>query len=390
MITIDQLKAYESYLIKCRRKIHQYPETGFEEKETSRFIKDQLRDMGARISEGIGETGVIGEIAGTRPGKVVAIRADIDALNLTEEVDCEFRSTVQGKMHACGHDAHTAMVLTAAKYFSERQERFSGVIKFVFQPAEEGPYPGGAIRMMESGLLDDVSAIFALHVDPSIDTGSLEIPRHAAMAGADFFSLELTGKGGHGAAPHEGIDTIYMSSQVINAFQGIVSRRLNPVDPAVISICTINGGSSYNILPETVTMTGTIRAMDSETRRIILREIDETLKGITAWCHGQYRFELIEGYPPLFNHPEMAKKARDICGQLLGIDNVGAPDVPKMASEDFTYYLEKIPGVFIWLGCRDPKQKEVHSLHSPRFELDEAALVQGTAVLANLIAESLD
>lgn len=275
MISINEIKKYEKEIIDIRRDIHMHPETGFEEVRTSEKVAKLLEEYGIEVIRNIAKTGVVGILKGTGEGKTIALRADMDALNMPEECELEYKSKIDGKMHGCGHDTHTAMLLGAAKALSENRDKINGTVKFVFQPAEEGPKPGGGTLVMESGILDDVDAIYAIHVNPLFETGMIAIYQNEAMASTDFFRIVLKGKGTHASAPHTGIDPIVMSSQVISAFQNIISRELDPVDPAVISVCTINGGSTFNVIPEDVTLTGTVRTLNEEVREKVFDRMEK-------------------------------------------------------------------------------------------------------------------
>ena len=290
-ISIDDIKAVEQDLIHYRRSIHMHPETGFEESKTSEMVAGLLEEFGLEIITGIGKTGIIGILRGQPQKKTIALRADMDALNIQEEVETTYKSRVNGKMHACGHDAHTAMLLGAAKVLSTKRKNIKGTVKFVFQPAEEGPAPGGGSLIMESGHLDDVDAVFAIHVNPIFETGRIGIYKKEAMAATDFFKIDLIGKGGHAAEPQTSIDPIIMAGQTVCAFQNIVSREISPVEPAVLSVCTINGGKQFNAIPEKVTMTGTVRTLCEDTRERIFKRMEEILTHISGMHNGGYAFD---------------------------------------------------------------------------------------------------
>ena len=389
-ISIDDIKAFEPDIIHYRRSLHMYPETGFEEFKTSGMVADLLEEFGLKTIKGVGKTGVIGILKGRANGKTIALRADMDALNIREEVETEYKSKVDGKMHACGHDAHTAMLLGAAKILSAKREHIKGTVKFVFQPAEEGPAPGGGSLMMDSGHLDDVDAVFAIHVNPLYETGQIAINRNEAMASTDFFKLDLIGKGGHAAAPHTVIDPIMMAGQTLGAFQNLISRETDPVEPAVLSVCTINGGTTFNAIPEKVTMTGTVRTLSEETRKRIFNRMAEIVKGVTDMHNGRHEFDRKRGYPALVNHEEMVEFVMDVAGGLLGEKNVLLLDKPTMGGEDFAYYLQKIPGAIFWLGCGSEQKGLTELLHNSKFVMDEEALILGTAIHVNLVYHYLN
>jgi len=384
-ISIADVKTIEQDIIHYRRSIHTYPETGFEEFKTSEMVSGLLEDFGLEIIEEIGKTGVIGILKGQGQGKTIALRADMDALNIQEEVETAFKSMVDGKMHACGHDAHTAMLLGAAKVLSTKKEDIKGTVKFVFQPAEEGPAPGGGSLMMESGHLDDVDAVFAIHVNPIFETGRIGIFKKEAMAATDFFKIDLIGKGGHAAEPQTSIDPIVMAGQTVCAFQNIVSREISPVEPAVLSVCTINGGNQFNAIPEKVTLTGTVRTFCEDTRERIFKRMEDIITHITGMHNGRYTFDRKRGYPALANHENKAEFVMNVCKKLLGEKNVILLDKPTMGGEDFAYYLQKIPGAIFWLGCGNKEKGIAGLLHNSNFAMDEGALILGTAIHVNLV-----
>ena len=389
-ISIDDIKAIEQDIIHYRRSIHMHPETGFEEFKTSEMVADLLEEFGLEIIKGVGKTGVIGILKGQSQIKTIALRADMDALNIHEEVRTEYKSRVDGKMHACGHDAHTAMLLGAAKVLSTKRENIKGTVKFVFQPAEEGPAPGGGSLIMESGHLDDVDAVFAIHANPIFETGQIGICKKEAMAATDFFEIELIGKGGHAAEPQTGIDPIIMAGQMLCAFQNIISREINPVEPAVLSVCTINGGHQFNAIPEKVTMTGTVRTLSEDTRERIFKRMEEIIMHISAMHNGRYAFDRKKGYPALVNHENMVEFVMDVCKGFLGDENVILLDKPTMGGEDFAYFLQKIPGAIFWLGCGNKEKGITEMLHNSNFMMDEDALILGTAIHVNLVYHYLN
>ena len=389
-ISIDDIKSFEQDIIHFRRSIHMYPETGFEEAKTSEMVADLLEEFGLKVIKDIGKTGVIGVLNGRENGKTIALRADMDALNIREKVETEYKSRVDGKMHACGHDAHTAMLLGAVKVLSTKREKIKGTVKFVFQPAEEGPAPGGGSLIMESGHLDDVDAIFAIHVNPIFETGQIGIYKKEAMASTDFFKVDLIGKGGHAAEPQTSIDPIIMAGQTLCAFQNIISREISPVEPAVLSVCTINGGNQFNAIPEKVTMTGTVRTLCEDTRERIFKRMEEIITHISGMHNGRYEFDRKRGYPALANHENMVEFVMGVCKGFLGEENVILLDKPTMGGEDFAYFLQKIPGAIFWLGCGNKEKGITEMLHNSNFVMDEDALILGTAIHVNLVYHYLN
>ncbi len=389
-IAFDEIKEVERDVVQYRRSIHMHPETGFEEFKTSEMVAKNLEEFGLETTKGIGKTGVMGILKGQASSNTIALRADMDALNIEEEVEGPYKSQVSGKMHACGHDAHTAMLLGAAKVLSKHRSNLKGTVKFIFQPAEEGPPPGGGFLIMESGHLEDVDAVFALHVNPMFETGRIAISKREAMASSDFFKIDLIGKGGHSATPHENIDPIRMAGETLCILQNLVSGETDPLDPAVLSVCTINGGTQFNAIPDRVTMTGTVRTFCEKTREKIFTRMKEILDHISRMHNGNYELQRVRGWPPLINHGQMVDVVTEVCERTLGPNSVILLDKPMMGSEDFAYYVKKIPGAFFWLGCGNRQKGLTAGLHSGLFELDENALILGTAIHVNLACHFLN
>ena len=350
MVSFKDIKKYENYIIDIRRDIHKHPETGFNEFRTSALIKNELESFGFEIIEGIGVTGLIG-ILKNGNGKTVALRADIDALNMQEENDTEYKSVNAGIMHSCGHDTHVAMLLGAAKYFSDNKDQVKGTIKFIFQSAEEGPMPGGGISVVEGGYLDDCDAVFGLHIVTRYPSGSVSVKKGPAMAAPDEFKIKVQGVGTHASAPNTGVDAVLVAADVVQSLQQIVSRHINPVDGAVVSVCTIHGGTAFNILPEFVEMTGTIRTLKPDVRQFVFDRMSEILKGLEIKHKANIELEIIPAYPPLINDPDMSEFVLDIARKVIDPELVVELDEPSMGGEDFSYYLEKKPGSYFWLGA---------------------------------------
>lgn len=387
MIKVADIKKYEDYVIKMRREFHMYPEVGFNEFRTSKRIQEELESMGYEVTTGIGVTGLVGVLVGNKEGKTIGLRADIDALSMQEENDTEYKSKHDGVMHSCGHDTHTAMLLGAAKYFSDHKEDLNGTLKVVFQSAEEGPMPGGGISVVKGGYIDDCDAVFGQHITTRDKLGTIVIKKGPAMASPDEFRVTITGVGTHASAPHTGIDPIIISSQLVQAFQTIISRNVSPVDSAVISVSTIHGGTAFNILPESVTMTGTIRTLSNETRKLIHDKMTAICKAHEEMHNCTIDLELIIAYPPVINDEVMSDFAINIGQELLGKENVIIAKEPSMGGEDFAYYLERKPGCFIWLGAGHHDDDPYN--HNPLFNPDEKAFLNGVALHINLVKEFL-
>ncbi len=389
MIVLKEIEKYKDYMIAFRRDFHQHPEPGFQEFRTSKIIEEELLKLGFEVTTGVGKTGLVAVLKGNKDGKTVLLRADIDALRMQEENDVSYKSTIDGMMHACGHDTHTAMLLGACKYFSEHKEELNGTLKVVFQSAEEGPMPGGGHFVVKEGHLDDVDAVFGLHITTAYEYGKISIKKGPAMAAPDEFRIEVIGTGTHASAPQTGVDPILVSSQIVNAFQMITSRNISPTDSVVVSVCTIHGGSAFNIIPESVSMSGTVRTLNLDTRAFVFQRMQSICDNIAKMNNCKVNLEIIEAYPPLINHHKESDFVIDIAKRLLGEDNVEIALEPSMGGEDFSYYLQKKPGSFFWLGGRAKTEKNVYYNHNPKFNVDEDSFVIGACMHINIVKEYL-
>jgi amidohydrolase len=377
-------------LVKLRRELHQYPELAFQEFKTSERIVKELKKIGLDFKKGIAKTGVIGLLNKDRKGKTLALRADMDALPVLEQTNFSYKSKNKGVMHACGHDVHMACLIGAAKILTRLKEELPGKIKFIFQPSEEVG-PGGAKPMIEAGALKnpDVSGIFALHCDSAIPIGQIGVREGPTMAHADSFDITVIGKGGHGARPHDGVDAIVVASQVIQALQTITSRRINPLEPVVVSIGKIEGGSARNIICDRVILKGTARTLNKEITKKIPVLLKEIVSGITKSAGASFEFNYYGGYPILINHPQATNLARRSIAKLLGKNAIVELRRPMMGGEDFAYFLQKVPGSFLRLGMRNPKKNAIYPWHHPKFTVDEDAIKIGSAVLAGVAFDFL-
>jgi len=383
-LILNRAKEIESNIISWRREFHMYPELAYNEKRTSKRVAELLTKWGYKVITGIAETGVVGILKGEDAnGKTVALRADMDALPIQEENDVPYKSRIDGVMHACGHDAHTAMLLGAAKILSEMKDKLRGTVKFIFQPAEEGV--GGAKRMVEEGVLKDpdVNAIFGLHVWSSIESGKIALKEGPALAATGKIEIEIEGIGGHGASPHLTIDPIVVASSVIMNLQTIISRNLDPIESGVVSICAFHSGTTWNVIPPRAILKGTYRALTFEIRDLIKKKIKNIVEKTCIAYGAKCSVNLIDGVPPTINHPEATKMARKTVIELIGEENV-IEAKPTMGGEDFAYYLEKVPGAFLELGTGNPEKGTDKPHHNPRFDVDEAVLYIGTATYASL------
>lgn len=386
---LAEAKKIEKDIIRLRREIHMYPELGFEEYRTSEMIDKTLRSLGMKTKK-VAKTGVLGLLKGKNPGKTVAIRADMDALPMQDKKDVSYCSRVPGKMHSCGHDAHTAILLGTAMILSKMKDNIHGNVKFLFQPAEETD--GGALPMIKEGVLDNpkVDAVFGLHCDDEIDCGKIRVKYGKANAASDEFYAKIIGKSSHGAAPHNGIDAIVIAGQVINALQNIVSRTVNPIDSAVVTIGTIQGGYKGNVIAEEVEMSGIIRTLSPEARLDVRKKVEKIIKGIPETMGAKSELKIVPSYPSLINNDKMVDFVKETVGDLLGEDKVVLKEHPSLGVEDFAYFLEKVPGAFYYLGVRNEDKGIIHPGHSSLFDIDEDSLAIGAALHAKLAYDFLN
>jgi amidohydrolase len=370
-------------LVQLRRELHQYPELAFNEFKTSERIAKELRKLRIDVKRPIAKTGVVGVLNKGTEGKTIALRADMDALPVLEQTNFSYKSKNKGIMHACGHDVHMACLIGAAKILTRLKDELPGKVKFIFQPSEE-VHPGGAKPMIGAGVLKnpDASGIFALHCDPAIPIGKIGVREGPTMAQAEDFDITIIGRGGHGARPHDGVDAIVVASQVIQALQTIVSRKINPLEPVVISIGKMEGGSARNIICDKVILKGTARTLNKEIAKKIPGFLKEIISGITKSASASFELNYYGGYPILINHPKATDLARRSIAKLFGKEAIFEIEKPVMGGEDFAYYLQKIPGSFLRLGIRNPKKDAIYPWHHPKFTVDEDAIKIGSAVLA--------
>lgn len=376
---LERAHTLKDKIVAWRRDIHAHPELGFQEHRTSRLVADTLHALGLRVETGVGKTGVVGHLGEGRPA--VGIRADMDALPLQETNDVPYASQTPGVMHACGHDAHVAILLGVATLLGQMPDRPAGEIRFLFQPCEETvdeEAKSGASRMIEDGALEGLDAVIALHVASETPAGKIEIGSGYAMAAADVFEATLIGAGCHGAYPHLGVDSTFILAQVINTVHGIRARRINPVRPAVISIGSIHAGEASNIIPNEVEITGTIRSYDDETRQQLWEELKNAL-GVARILGGDYQLTIKEGFPASYNDPQIAEIIRQVAEEMLGADGLH-PAEAGMGAEDFSLMAREAPGAMFMLGAQIGEEHRPH--HSPIFDLDESAFPVGAAVLA--------
>jgi amidohydrolase/hippurate hydrolase len=379
-------------VVALRREIHRHPELSYEEVKTTALITETLLGLGITPEPSLLETGVVAVIRGggkSSKGTLVALRADIDALPLSESNQHGFCSMEPGKMHACGHDMHTAMLLGAARILVEMKDSLEGDVLLIFQPAEEKA-PGGAKPLLDAGLFERFkpAAVFGQHCFPNVETGKVAICKGSFMAAADELYFTVTGQGGHASAPHKAADPVLAAAHIISAVQQLVSRVAPPHEPTVVSICSIHGGNATNVIPSQVTMSGTMRTMNEEVRSLLQERLRRTV-GHTAEAFGvTAELEIRNGYPVLFNDPEVTGVAMTLSAEYLGSRNVIECE-PLMTAEDFAYYLQVCPGTFWQIGTGTPEHEKGNTLHSPTFDPEESALKTGSGLLAYTAARFL-
>lgn len=383
--------AIEDDLINLRRDFHMHPELGFEEHRTSTKIKEFLNSLNIPFETYAG-TGVCGIIKGEKKGdntKVIALRADIDALPIKEKNTCEYKSLNEGRMHACGHDAHTTILLGAAKLLNEHKSDFSGIVKLIFEPAEETT--GGAPVMIKEGVLENphVDAIIGLHVDESMEYGDIKIKYGVVNAASNPFTINIKGKGGHGAQPHTTVDPIVIASQVVLSLQTIVSREISPVNPALITIGSIQGGTAQNIIPDEVILKGIIRTMTREDREYAKIRLREVVNGICMTMRAEAEIEIEESYPCLYNEDSMVDVVRSAACAEIGEEHVLTQKDPKMGVESFAYFAEVRNAAFYFLGIANKESGIIHPLHNSMFDIDERALAVGAAIQTKSVIDYL-
>ncbi|WP_304626961.1 M20 family metallopeptidase [Sporosarcina sp. resist] len=367
--------AYEDMVV-IRRHLHMNPELSFKEEKTAQYIHDFYADLGIEVRKGVGGNGVVARVSGGRPGKTVALRADFDALPIQDEKDVAYKSTVPGVMHACGHDGHTATLLQLAKAIHELHEDLAGDYVFIHQHAEEFA-PGGAISMIEDGCLDGVDVIFGTHLWSLTPLGTIEYLTGPVMAAADRFDIKIQGAGGHGAAPHQTKDAIVIGAQLVMNLQQLVSRRVDPIDSAVLSIGSFVAQNAFNVIADSAKLGGTVRTFNPDIRHLMEREMKRVVDGTALANDCTIDFEYVRGYPAVVNHKAETEFLKTVAEGILGVESV-VESTPQMGGEDFAYYLEKVPGTFFFTGAQ-PDNPYPH--HHPKFDIDENAMLLAAKTL---------
>jgi amidohydrolase len=382
------------YTQALRRDFHRHPELGFKEFRTAGIVAAELETLGIEVSKGVGKTGVVGLLEGSRPGPTLLIRFDMDALPIVEETGAEYASTQPGVMHACGHDGHTAVGLTVARMLHAHRNELAGTLKFCFQPCEEGLGDeglGGNEMMIRDGVLEAprVDRTLALHLWNDKPVGWLGIAAGPVMAGAELFSMKLTGRGGHGASPHLTADPIVAAAQIIAALQSIISRNVAPLDSAVISVTTVHSGTAFNVIPQTAELTGTIRTFDLSVRDRVLLRFHEMSKGIAEAMGCRVAIEIQRVTPAVINDAEMARRAQDVARGLLPDAELETAGYFTMGAEDMAFMQERVPGCYIFVGSNNTDRHLDYGHHHPKFDFDELALPRAAALMAAAAADIL-
>ncbi|WP_411918916.1 amidohydrolase [Bacillus thermotolerans] len=388
---MKMLEEREAEMINIRRYLHENPELSFKEAKTAAYIADFYRGKDVDVSTGVGNGyGIVVTIKGEKPGKTVALRADFDALPIKEELEIPFKSKNEGIMHACGHDAHTAYLLVLADCLIQLKEQIHGTVKIIHQHAEEVP-PGGAKSIVEAGALDGVDAIFGIHVLPMAPAGTVGYHSGYSFNGRAYFKLKVQASGGHGSSPHKANDAIVAGAYFVTAVQTIVSRRVNPLDAGVVTIGSFDGKGSFNVIKDSIEIEGDIRYSDDETRDVISKEIHRMVKGLEELFGVSCKLTYEPDYPPLYNDPELTAFVAKTLIKAGDKHIKEVKEFPKMApSDDFAYYLEKVPGTYFYIGCTPKGVEEPYFNHHPKFDIDEAALLVAAKSVGYVVCDYLN
>ncbi len=382
------------YTQSMRRDFHMHPELGFNEIRTGGIVAKELESLGIEVTKGIGKTGVVGLLEGGRPGPTLLLRFDMDALPIQEETGAEYASQTAGLMHACGHDGHTAIGLTVAKMLHSQRDQLAGTIKFCFQPSEEGHNGeeiGGAEMMIKDGVLESpkVDMALGMHLWNERPLGWVHVAKGPVMAGAEQFKIKITGRGGHGATPHQAIDPILAASQVVNAVQGIVSRNVNPMETAVVSVTMFHSGTTFNVIPKEALLEGTIRSFDPGVRKLVLERFEQTVRGVASamGCQVEITMKLLS--PALINAGDVTASVQETARRILPDATHDNTPYLTMGAEDMAFLQERVPGCYYFIGSANYERGLDHGHHHPKFDIDEEALVRGAALMAAAAADLL-
>lgn len=380
-----EIRKLQPQLVEWRRHLHQRPELGFKEHLTAEFIAQKLQEWGIEHQTGVAQTGIVATIDSGRPGPVLAIRADIDALPIQELNDVPYKSIHDGIMHACGHDGHTAIALGTAHYLANHRQDFSGIVKIIFQPAEEGP--GGAQPMISAGVLKnpDVDAIIGLHLWNNLPLGTVGVRSGALMAATERFNCTIFGKGGHGAMPHQTVDSIVVAAQIVNALQTIVARNVNPIDSAVVTVGELNAGTAFNVIANTARMGGTVRYFNLAYQDYFGKRIEQIIAGVCQSHGASYELNYRPLYPPTINDKKIAALVESVAKSVVETPVDVEPECQTMGGEDMSYFLQAVPGCYFFLGSANPEKNLAYPHHHPRFDFDETVLAMGVEMFVRCV-----
>ena len=382
-LIFEQCHHHFNDIVAIRRDIHQHPELEFDVERTAGIAADALDALGMEVKTGIGRTGVIGDLEVSGATKRIALRADMDALPIQEQTDVPYKSKIDGKAHLCGHDAHTAMLIGTARILSYFKSSLKANIRFIFQPCEEA-FPGGALSMIADGALEDVDEIYGIHVFPLYPVGQYATCPGPMLAQSDTFEITITGRGGHAAFPHLTVDPIIVGTQFVNAAQSVVSRNVNPLDSAVVSITQFHGGDAKNVIPASITLGGTVRTLDKTVQTSVRAQLENLLAGIANAHDATYTFDYQKGCPVTYNHEPCVDVVLSSAQMLVGNDNVIYPISPILGGEDFACYSQKVPACFVMVGAGNEQEGIVNMCHHPQFDIDETCMIYGMALTVSL------
>ncbi len=391
---LNEAKSLFTYTQTLRRDFHMHPELGFKEIRTGGIVAKELEALGLEVTKGVGKTGVVGLLEGAKPGPTLLIRFDMDALPMSEDTGAEYASQTQGVMHACGHDGHTAIGLTVAKMLHAHREELAGTVKFCFQPSEEGfngEEMGGAEMMLRDGVLDGpkVDKTLSLHLWNEKPLGWVNVAKGPVMAGAELFTIKLTGKGGHGAAPHTTVDPIVAAAQIVTALQTIASRNVAPLHSAVISVTTLHSGTAFNIIPQEAELTGTIRTFDLSVRKMVLERFEQIVRGIAETMGCKVAINIQRVTPAVINNDSVAATVQETARRLFPDTDLDTSNYLTMGAEDMAFMQEKVEGCYFFIGSNNTEKHLDYSHHHPKFDFDEEALVRGSALMASAVVDML-
>lgn len=380
-----EIRNLQPHLVEWRRRLHQKPELSFEENLTADFVSQKLQEWGIEHQTGIAQTGIVATIDSGQPGPVLAIRADMDALPIQEENEVDYRSQHNGIMHACGHDGHMAIALGTACYLAKHKHSFSGTVKIIFQPAEEGP--GGAKPMIEAGVLrnPNVDAIVGLHLWNNLPLGTVGVRSGALMAAVEIFDCTILGKGGHGGMPHQTVDSIVVAAQIVNALQAIVARNIDPIDSAVVTVGTFHAGDIHNVIADTAQMGGTVRYFNPAYQGYFDKRIEQVIAGICQSHGANYQLDYYSLYPPVINDANMAELVRSVAESVVETPAGIVPECQTMGGEDMSFFLQEVPGCYFFLGSANQEKNLAYPHHHPRFDFDETALGMGVEMFVRCV-----